>query len=46
MIGRIRAWFKHRAEQRHKAWLRRNKVIMPREPSWDRARKVYPRPQQ
>lgn len=41
MIARIRAWMKRRAEQRHAAWLRRNKVMMPRVPSWDRAAKYY-----
>lgn len=38
MIARIR---KRRAEHNHKTWLRRNKVILPRVPSWDRAAKYY-----
>lgn len=41
MITRIRHWLKQRAARKHSAWLRRNKVIMPRIPSWDRAAKVY-----
>lgn len=41
MLRSIREWWKARQARKWTNWLRDNKVILPRVPTWDRAAKYY-----